>query len=180
MKFNKAIKNYLQSIGADQSAFDTDLSKAANDKLVDFMDAVLDDIKNIKAVSSGALIDSFKYFVAQDKQSATLVGNFYWKFIDRGVNGVQNKVGSIYSFKTLSISKAMVDALERWVRSEGLKARDIKQRPFNTQRTKVKLEELSSERQAAVAIAYSLKKNGIKPRPFLKDILDRNKKVFFK
>ena len=79
----------------------------------------------------------------------------YYDFVDKGVNGMQGNQGSIYSYKTARPSKKHAQAIAEWITDAGI---DFKGRGSDNY-AKARL-------NAAYAMATSIKKKGLKPKPF--------------
>lgn len=77
----------------------------------------------------------------------------YWKFLDRGVNGTANKVGSEYSFKKKNVSqKAMLDFIKtRGITEYKNKKGDI---VFSTKLSKLRKKKIKSIRNKGIKKAY--------------------------
>lgn len=78
----------------------------------------------------------------------------YADFVDKGVNGVEQTRGSIYSFKSSHPSKKHVAAIMQWIPVAGLTLRDghPKKDPYKAM---------------AYAVATSVKQKGLKATPFM-------------
>ncbi len=79
----------------------------------------------------------------------------YYDFVDKGVNGMQGNQGSIYSYKTARPSKKHAQAIAEWITDAGI---DFKGRGSDNW-AKARL-------NAGYAMATSIKKKGLKPKPF--------------
>lgn len=79
----------------------------------------------------------------------------YYDFVDKGVNGMQGNQGSIYSYKTARPSKKHAQAIAEWITDAGI---DFKGRGSDNY-AKARL-------NAGYAMATSIKKKGLKPKPF--------------
>jgi hypothetical protein len=77
----------------------------------------------------------------------------YAKFIDKGVDGLEVKHGSPYSFKTPYAGRKMADEIRQWIPAKGA----------------MLPEGFRSYESFSYAIATSVKKKGIKPTPFISD-----------
>lgn len=80
-----------------------------------------------KKIASGKLYDSIHYEIKETglKISLTFKMADYGKYVDKGVNGYDNKVGSQYSFKPkdgkgTGKKSAFITALQRWCVIKGL------------------------------------------------------------
>ena len=71
------------------------------------------------AMNTGALAQSVVYFPT-GTLSFEIQSDFYYKFVDEGVNGIGRNVGSDYSFKTPFVSYNMAKAIQEW---KGLECR---------------------------------------------------------
>lgn len=93
----------------------------------------------------------------------------YYMFVDKGVKGVKSSAKaptSPYSYRTLGVSPKMVNALEGWVKRQGLSARTEDQRRdlsrLQAKRLGVAASLQSSpERTLAYVIARSIKRTGL-------------------
>lgn len=88
------------------------------------------------ASNTGALAQSVVYFPT-GTLSFEIQADFYYKFVDEGVNGIASNVGSQYSFKTPFVSYNMAKAIQEW---KGL------------------------EMSHAFAVASNIKQRGLKPK----------------
>jgi len=77
----------------------------------------------------------------------------YWKFVEYGVNGVRVNRGSPFSFRSINPSPSHVAAIRKWAidKALGIPADEIDVAAYN--------------------IAKSIKRRGIKGRPFLNPML---------
>lgn len=90
----------------------------------------------------------------------------YWRFIQSGVNGYDNSVGSIYSFKKGG-GRIPISALMGFIQKRNLRVK-LKEGV----KGKAKGLDIDKQRKSlAFAIGTSLKKEGIKPRPFVDKIV---------
>jgi hypothetical protein len=77
----------------------------------------------------------------------------YAKFVDKGVDGLEVKHGSPYSFRTPFAGRKMADEIREWIPAKGA----------------MLPEGFRSYESFAYAIATNVKKKGIKPTPFISD-----------
>jgi hypothetical protein len=77
----------------------------------------------------------------------------YWKFVEYGVNGVRVNRGSPFSFRSINPSEKDVADIRKWAvdKALGIPADEIDAAAYN--------------------IAKSIKRRGIKGRPFLNPVL---------
>lgn len=82
-------------------------------------------LQNQGKVASSKLLNSLKHDIKETLQNLEL--NFYaedyYKFVDKGVNGFANRVGSPYSFKPKNGKgtgkSKLIPALKKWLRDKG-------------------------------------------------------------
>jgi hypothetical protein len=100
---------------------------------------------------------------------------YYWKFIDKGVNGNKKSRGSQYSFKNYPPGEKMINAIETWIKSEGGKFRATGQGKTITKREKRRkaFNETKDKNSLAWAISVSIKQKGLKKTNFLTDAIKK-------
>ena len=108
-------------------------------------------------------------------------GNDYWQYIEYGVNGTVKKYGSRYSFK--DNKPVPQDAVTKFIEKRNITLKSLKaygRKNFEgislKSRKKVRktLKDLTFEQERKTLtyiIGRSIKKKGIKPRPFVDNIL---------
>lgn len=79
-------------------------------------------LKKKGSYSSGALIQSIQPKIKSDKEGllVEISANYYWKFIDKGVNGIQRRLGSPYSFKNLVVGRDMHKSFKEFIQKKGI------------------------------------------------------------
>lgn len=90
----------------------------------------------------------------------------YWRYIESGVNGTKNSQGSPYSFKSGG-GRIPVKPLEGWIAKRGIRVQ-VKQG------IKGKSKGLAIDKARkglAFAMSTEIKKHGLKPRPFIDNIV---------
>lgn len=139
----------LSNIGTPQELFNTTPSSPLAKFLLEWAQGRIDAMVKDAPKATGALSQS----IAPEFQAGklTITMDEYWNFQDQGVDGIERKFGSPYSFKHLKPSRKMVDAIVqgKWMASKGMSLR-----------------ENQTIEQAAWAIATSVKKKGIEPTRF--------------
>ena len=149
--------------------FDTVLGRAliniANE-LSEIMKANLDEA-NLRDSELKQSIVAVPLSVMGNQYYVAVQGNDYGIFVNKGVNGLKTKHGSIYSFKTKYPSTDMVNNLKRWITKKGI---PLKTRYANTrdltkkERAAVQIDEKTKK---ALGIAYAIKQKGLKPTYFI-------------
>lgn len=93
--------------------------------------------------------------------SIGITANFYWKYVNYGVNGTKKNWGSPTwgppPAATISFKQSILD----WIKDRGIKAR-----PGQTYE------------QMAFAIMRGIKENGIEPRPFMTEVINKELTVY--
>lgn len=130
------------------------------------METLREEIVKSGAVSSGAL-SNFTYDVHADTYALRIEVNLpeYYKYLNEGVNGLQDKHGSQYSFRYMGVSQKMADALVSWLKFKSILPRSRVTGRFITRRA------------GAYAIGMGLKKHGIRPRNFMAEAKKRNEQT---
>lgn len=111
-------------------------------------------LKGDNKLASGALEDSLQYRLTEDPKNGINLAFLmldYGKFVDKGINGVEQRRGSPYSFKNLNVGRKMIASLGRWKKIRGVKISEW-------------------------AIAKSIKKKGIAPTQFFTISTTRRRK----
>jgi len=88
--------------------------------------------------------------------SVAISAEFYWKYINYGVNGTKVNNGAPTWGAPPGKTMTFKDSILGWIRDKGLKAR-----PGQTYD------------QMAFAIMKGIKENGMKPRPFFTDVVNK-------
>lgn len=134
------------------------IGKALNDELKDLPAAVANALVSairkrmdeLNIWSSGNLQQSVEPRVSETE--VEVLADFYWKFVNYGVNGLKISHGSPYSFKNKFPNMKMATAINQGFANKGA--------GFNLKR--------------AFAVATLIKKDGLKPRNFIEAIDDIN------
>lgn len=132
------------------------LSKDISDELKEYFER-----NNINATSAlSNSIGGLPVKIGQDGVEIQISAEDYFKFIDEGVNGLEQNQSSPYSFKTLGVPDSMVNGIKSsWIGARGL--------PLFPQ--------FRSFDEQAYAIAVSVKKKGIKAKNILDGVEKENK-----
>lgn len=120
-------------------------------KLIDTLIDVMRE-KNVEASSN--LIQSLEPEWQGDE--IRIYADYYWKFVDKGVNGLVQNRNSEYSFKFVPASKKHALAIIEWVKFRGMGAITVKE---------------------AYQLATSIKLKGIKARNFVDEFEKRIDKI---
>mgnify|MGYP006364330493 CR=1 FL=1 len=121
-------------------------SSNRHQSIASFFERYVSALKQEAPNNSGALSESINYTVNDNVISIEMMS--YGEFLEEGINGTENNVGSIYSFKD---KKPPISSIESYAKSIGAN-------PF--------------------ALQNSIFKNGIRPKTFIKDKLDSNLDTF--
>lgn len=108
-----------------------------------------------KKNASKDLYNSLKFDVQEQGGDLTITFFMeeYGKFVDKGVNGIDENNGAPFSYKK-SGKKPPANVFEKWSRTRGIRGRDKKTGKFITRKS------------LAFAIREHVYKNGIKPTLF--------------
>lgn len=136
------------------------------------VDQAQQNLNKVDRVASGSLSESMKVLNPEsvgNNVRIDVIANFYYKFIDKGVKGVEGGSTGTYSFKNLHVSKRMMEAIRKWLLREGLKARTHTGGKPIVKREAKRKKITSTSTQAAYAIARGIKKTGLKRTNFFTD-----------
>lgn len=96
----------------------------------------------------------------QDKIKIEIIGDYYWKYVNYGVDGVDLKRGYPYSFRYIRPSANHIKAIKKWITDKPVTIDDFDDTDAEQSKT-----------NAAYAIATGTKKRGITARPFVEPVL---------
>ena len=102
-----------------------------------------------------------------DKVKIEIIADYYWKFVNYGVGSVENPRGMRYQFRHIRPSKKHIEAIKKW----------IVDRPVSIEFDDTDPE--TSMTNAAYSIATATKRDGIRARPFVDNVMtdDRVKEL---
>jgi hypothetical protein len=156
-------------IGDELAATDSAIIRAA----ARFVEDAQANLRKTDRISTGFLQDSIVPKVKEWGNGVNIIQIMvadYYKFVDRGVKGLKGGNSlSNYQFKYANPSKKMVNALEKWVKKEGIKFRNTKVAVTTREQKRAKISSVS--RSTAYMIGKSIKKKGLKPTRFWTDAL---------
>lgn len=147
-----------------------------------FNDEVVANLYKTKSVSSGALAEPAIPQVVKFGTKYTLYVGYapkskqleYFKFVNKGVKGTDNKkadASSPYSFKT-SKKSVPIEPIRAWVQKSNLKSISVKK----YKKLGVELEQIKDSRSIAFVIARGIHKRGLKSTYYFDNAANR---VFF-
>lgn len=147
----------------DAEGLGTKTVKVVNDAVVLAIQAASESaIKEARELlinkGTGTLAQSIALMPTEKKGDAyefEIVGEDYYQFVDKGVDGTEQSHGSPYKFKSQHPSKAHVRAIKEWIPAAGLKL-DTTAHPS-----------IKTYDQLSWAVATGVKKHGIKPTNFI-------------
>ena len=122
-------------------------------KLIDELIKVMRE-KDVDVEASSNLIQSLEPEWQGDE--IRIYADYYWKFVDKGVNGLVQNRNSEYSFKFVPASKKHALAMIEWAKFKGMGAITVKE---------------------AYQLATSIKLKGIKARNFVDEFEKRIDKI---
>ena len=118
------------------------------------IDTLIDVMREKDVEASSNLIQSLEPEWQGDE--IRIYADYYWKFVDKGVNGLVQNRNSEYSFKFVPASKKHALAMIEWAKFRGMGAITVKE---------------------AYQLATSIKLKGIKARNFVAKFQDRIDKI---
>ena len=118
------------------------------------IDTLIDVMREKDVEASSNLIQSLEPEWQGDE--IRIYADYYWKFVDKGVNGLVQNRNSEYSFKFVPASKKHAMAMVEWAKFKGMGAITVKE---------------------AYQLATSIKLKGIKARNFVDEFEKRIDKI---
>jgi len=172
MKFTTEIEGDVLGVGSDVTkSVSLSASKDVNLAMVRWMSDVIklttEGIDSVDAKATLNLRQSVGFaelpVEAKVAQVAMEMAT-YWKFVEYGVNGVKENRGLPFTFKRIAPSLKHIEAIKKWIEDKPVALTDFDDTDADNSIT-----------QAAYKIAVTIKKRGIKPRPFLNPVLTDSK-----
>lgn len=150
-KLGKDFSNTSNPIDGIGSAVQR-ISFAISEEVREYLEA--NNISATKALSQSVGVDPSRTKILRDGAEIVIQADDYFKFIDEGVDGVEHKHGSPYSFKSIApFNREGIQSIKQWIPARGL--------PL-----------FASIDSMAYAISVSIKKKGIKPKNITKDLFE--------
>ena len=161
MKFTAEVESNLKGVGTDVTKeFKLSASKDVQAAMYRWMAEVIklttEGIEKVDAKATLNLRQSVGFAdLPTDAKVAQVAMEMatYWKFVEYGVNGVRVNRGAPFSFRSINPSEKDVADIRKWAIDKGLG---------------IPADEIDA---AAYNIAKSIKRRGIKGRPFLNPVL---------
>lgn len=94
--------------------------------------------------------------IDEDGVSVAISAEFYWKFVNYGVNGTETSYGAPSWGKVSSPDMSFKDSIGQWIRNKGITLPDG----------------FSNYESLSYAMMTNIKKHGQKPRPFFTDVVN--------
>ena len=147
------------------------------------IDELLQSLEGVNRVSTGALSQSINVELPEDEDgnlSFILSMEDYWKFVDEGVNGTTQSVGSEFSYKKKNIKQA---AVKEFIANRGIGNGDLETHYINSKGIKkARKKRLPSEKARntlAWLIGRKIASKGLKPTNFYTDVINDEWKADF-
>lgn len=164
---------FLEDFGSDKSGFDElkldSLLNRVHAMGILYEQKLKDSLKDAEADSSGDLGESIKALEVEVNGTVFTVdiqAKEYASYIDEGVDGWAQSMGSRFKFKTKGVDPKgkMVKSIKAYLKREG-KMQQTKYAVLNKKRQPKR----SMEDMKAMQTAYMIKRFGIKPNHFWRD-----------
>ena len=168
---------FLDSLGSNEPgavALD-ETSKAILRVSGEFIDDCATNLIKADRVSSGSLTDSMRPVIVEAgvNNIIDIYINDYYKFVDKGVRGWQDKKGSgsPYAFKRPAGGKRgsskMVTAIRKWVIREGISFRNQRSTISARDARRAKITDTSTK--TAIVISGKIRRDGLRRTGFFTD-----------
>lgn len=168
---------FLDGLGGDRNAMIEDVM-AKYAKL--FLDNAQNNINKMGIVSSGTLAKDLTFTINEREDVIELTVGYppeskaakYYDFVNKGVNGVENNMGLEYTFKSMGVGKKFQSSILQWLRTgrRAAMSEDQKNGLSKLQKKNKKLKKMLDENKRKQSLAYaigvSIKRDGLKRRPF--------------
>lgn len=166
MKSPSEVINSL-NLGVSRKALAAEVNSPLNALLLGLNQEIIDrlnaSILGYNAIASNRLKQSI--ITIDESQPGTISvaisAEFYWKYINYGVNGTKVNHGAPTWGSAPGSTMSFKDSILGWIRDKGLQAR-----PGQTYD------------QMAFSIMRGIKENGMKPRPFFTDVVNAELKAY--
>jgi hypothetical protein len=153
--------------------------KAMAKAMSTLLKTAISNLRKSKSIASGSLSD----IKATDirKEGGFLVAEVlmphYWKFVDKGVNGVRRDRGSEFSFKNELPNRPMTEAIAGWMKTRGIRVSQVKKgrEHGGLERRDRKV---ADSGQSPYWMAKKIKMYGIKPTKFFTNAVDKTMDKF--
>lgn len=152
----KSLSSFLKSTGKARESLRFKANTEFEQTIKEWVKERNEEAKRImeetKRNSTGALSSSLEPRIIDNDNGivVNILADAYWKFIDKGVNGIFNNRGSEYSFRSLGVGKDMQRSFKDFIKNRGIMPR-----------------EEQSYDSLAYALAVGVKKKGIEGNEFL-------------
>lgn len=144
------------------------------------VDEAVNNLNKSDRVATGALSSSLKVRDPRVVNGVNVIVDvealFYYKFIDKGVKGTNGGIGE-YSFKYDMPGKKMTNAIRKWIKSEGVKAKTTKKYKAISKREAKRKKITDKTASMAFAIARKIKQKGLKRTNFFSEALKTTKVI---
>lgn len=174
---------FLQSIGSSKADFATPVAQDIMGQYAKaFIEAAQSNLIKHNAIASGTLSDDLTFEVTRSGESVIISvgypagskGAEYYDYVNKGVDGVDQAVGSPYKYKNASPSQKHVSAIKEWLNygKAKVQAYDVaKYGPTQQEKKHSPHREQETTDQIAYAIAKAIKKRGLKATHYFDDAL---------
>lgn len=169
---------FLDTLGGNEpdAVALTETSKAVLKVAGEFIDDCVTNLNRVDRISSGNLASTIRPVVVEAGQNniIDIYMNDYYKFVDKGVRGWQDRSGSgsQYAFKKPTGkggkgSSKMVTAIRKWVIRENMAIRNTKTAINPREQRRKSITDTST--QTAIVIAGQIRRKGLRKTNFFTD-----------
>lgn len=156
----EGIKEALDLIGNIKESFKRTTDNKLHELMLFISKKITDELKLELAKTTNKesiLSQSIEPLIVEEGNniSVHITANDYWKFVEEGVNGWEGNVGSPYTFKEQFPSFKMQKSIQTWMGRNGIS-------------------DVDELEQAALGTAIVVKRWGLKPKHFIRNVLDES------
>lgn len=168
--------SFLQDLGTLKRELKPQPGTAVYDVLTAFVTTKISEAKtrlrDAGRSSSGSLEASIRPEITESEKEVIVqvMAEDYYDFINKGVDGLERKFGSPYSFKTLGVGPEMLKSFQDFVRDRNIKELSYINKAGESVH-KI-LQTANDYKSAAYVLARATKKKGIEPTYFMDETFD--------
>jgi hypothetical protein len=153
------------NLGSAQAILDNSNASPLGQLLVSLADDVIKDLKaalkardiNTSSLGLSQSIVPSDVIVNGSEVSVNISMDFYWKYVNYGVNGTEVNHGAPTHGKAPAATKSFKDSILEWIPKRGLVLDPLKSKTYD---------------QMAIAIMKKVIRDGQAPRPFFDDVIN--------
>lgn len=180
LSINKSQENYLrtvhlETIGQERGSSEPikldEIEQGLLDLAIFFKTTAAKELEVKNAIDTAALEESIQFDKVQFAgtiYSVDINVLDYYKWVNKGVKGLDGVIDSPFAFRNKFVSKLFAQAIRKWLIRHALKAttRPARKNPLGAEKKAKPFQNVEKTNALAYAVAGSIKKKGLKPTGF--------------